>query len=73
MAGEGAEDILFDMKLREYMRRIGRKGGKKGGPARARKLTPEERSESARKAARARWGKARKEAKAKREGADHAR
>lgn len=35
----------------------GRKGGLKGGKARAAKLTPEERVESARKAARARWGK----------------
>jgi len=34
---------------------LGRLGGKKGGPARAAKLTPEQRSESARKAARARW------------------
>jgi hypothetical protein len=33
----------------------GRKGGLKGGKARAAKLTPEERSESARKAATARW------------------
>jgi hypothetical protein len=33
----------------------GRKGGLKGGKARAAKLTPEERSEAARKAARARW------------------
>jgi hypothetical protein len=36
---------------------LGRKGGKKGGPARAAKLTPEERSESARKAVQARWAK----------------
>lgn len=35
----------------------GRKGGQKGGKARAEKLTPEERSESARKAAAARWSK----------------
>lgn len=34
---------------------LGRKGGKKGGPARAKKLTPEQRSEIARKAAQARW------------------
>lgn len=34
---------------------LGRRGGKKGGKARAEKLTPEERSEIARKAARARW------------------
>jgi hypothetical protein len=32
-------------------------GGKKGGPARAAKLTPEERSEIARKAAKAGWEK----------------
>jgi len=37
---------------------LGRKGGKKGGPARAAKLTPEQRSESARKAVRTRWSKA---------------
>ncbi|SPP64728.1 hypothetical protein [Nitrospira lenta] len=37
---------------------LGRKGGKKGGPARAAKLTAEERSESARKAVQARWKKA---------------
>ena len=35
---------------------LGRLGGKKGGPARAAKLTPEERREIAQKAARARWG-----------------
>jgi hypothetical protein len=34
---------------------IGRKGGLKGGKARAAKMTPEERSASARKAAEARW------------------
>lgn len=34
---------------------LGRLGGKKGGKARAAKLTPEERSEIARKAAEARW------------------
>ena len=34
---------------------LGRRGGQKGGPARAARMTPEERSESARKAARARW------------------
>lgn len=36
---------------------LGRLGGKKGGPARAKKLTAEQRSESARKAAQARWSK----------------
>ena len=39
---------------------LGRLGGLKGGPARAKKLTAEERSESARKAVKARWAKAKK-------------
>lgn len=34
---------------------LGRKGGLKGGKARAAKLTPEQRSEAARRAAQARW------------------
>jgi hypothetical protein len=36
---------------------LGRKGGLKGGKARAAKMTAKQRSESARKAARARWKK----------------
>jgi hypothetical protein len=40
---------------------LGRRGGLKGGKARAAKMTPEERSESARKAAKARWDKKRRE------------
>jgi hypothetical protein len=36
---------------------LGRLGGKKGGRARAEKLSPERRREIARNAARARWGK----------------
>lgn len=36
---------------------LGRKGGKKGGRARADNMTPEERSEAARRAAEARWRK----------------
>jgi hypothetical protein len=36
---------------------LGRKGGKKGGPARAANMTPEQRSESARKAVQVRWSK----------------
>ena len=35
----------------------GRKGGLKGGKARAEKLTDEQRSEAARKAVKARWGR----------------
>jgi hypothetical protein len=34
---------------------LGRKGGLKGGKARAEKMTPQERAESARNAAKARW------------------
>ncbi len=34
---------------------LGRLGGLKGGPARAKKLTKEQRSEIAKKAAKARW------------------
>ncbi len=34
---------------------LGRKGGKKGGKARAARMTPEQRSEAARRAAQARW------------------
>ena len=51
-----------DEELRELARKLGRRGGLKGGPARAAKMTKEERSESARKAARARWDKKRREA-----------
>lgn len=47
---------------------LGRRGGKKGGAARAAKLTPEQRSESARKAVRARWAKVKKAAGHKRAG-----
>lgn len=36
---------------------LGRKGGKKGGKARAAKLTPEQKTAIARKAALARWGR----------------
>lgn len=36
---------------------LGRLGGSKGGKARAKNLTPEQRSEAARKAAEARWSK----------------
>lgn len=38
-------------------KRIGRKGGLKGGKARAATLTPEQRKEIAQRAARARWAK----------------
>jgi hypothetical protein len=44
--------------LRAAAAELGRRGGLKGGKARAAKLSPEERSEIARKAATARWKKA---------------
>lgn len=47
-------DARDDGKDRAAVER-GRKGGQKGGAARAQRLSPEERSEAARKAARARW------------------
>jgi hypothetical protein len=58
-----------EVTLREHLTRIAplgaakltekdrQKGGKRGGKARARALTPEQRSEIAKKAAAARWGK----------------
>jgi hypothetical protein len=39
--------------IRAYLQSL----GKKGGPARAKALTPEQRKEIARKAAQARWAK----------------
>ena len=41
--------------VREYFVKMGQKGGKLGGIARAAKLSPEQRSASARKAVQARW------------------
>jgi len=46
--------------LREHMRRIAVEGGRKGGTARAKNMSAAKRSASARKAARARWRKAKK-------------
>ena len=40
---------------------LGKLGASKGGKARAEKLTPEERSEIARKAAKSRWAKKRQQ------------
>jgi hypothetical protein len=43
--------------LRAAAAELGRRGGLKGGKARAEKLTPERRAEIARKASLARWSK----------------
>lgn len=50
-------------ELSAYLAKMGRKGGKKGGPARAAAMTPEQRSESARKAVQARWARQQKKEK----------
>lgn len=49
--------IVAKKRKNPYAVALGRKGGKKGGPARAAAMTPEERSDSARKAVNARWAK----------------
>jgi hypothetical protein len=46
---------------------LGKMGGSKGGKTRAARLTPEERSTSARKAALARWAKVKKAREKKKE------
>lgn len=48
---------MDNKKKNAYAVALGRKGGLKGGPARAAKLTPEQRSESARNAVLVRWAK----------------
>jgi hypothetical protein len=48
-----------DEEMRELARKLGRRGGLKGGKARAEKLSDERKSEIARKAAKARWDKER--------------
>lgn len=52
---EGPPDPALELPQDERARENGRVGGLKGGKARAEKLSPERRSEIARKAARARW------------------
>jgi hypothetical protein len=49
-----AEDVVSESK-RHPKPRKGRAGGLKGGASRASKLTPDRRSEIARKAAKTRW------------------
>lgn len=52
-----AEDLVLDDGRDLAAVMLGRRGGLKGGPARAARLSPKERSSIAAKAARARWGK----------------
>jgi hypothetical protein len=53
--------VFFSKEQREFFAKFGRKGGK----ATARKLTKQERAESARRAAQARWEKAKAKKDAK--------
>lgn len=53
--GEDTKNVEDELKTAAAA--LGRKGGKKGGPARAQSLTAEKRSEIAKKAAAARWQK----------------
>lgn len=52
---EATEEIESKPKQTIDFKVLGRRGGLKGGKARAEKLTPERRSEIAKKAAQARW------------------
>lgn len=52
-----SEDTNPDEGKNPHAVALGRLGGKKGGRARAAKLTPEQRKEIARKAAMSRWQK----------------
>ncbi len=51
------EDVKTDDGKNPAAVALGRKGGIKGGPARAAKLTAKERSAIAKNAARSRWGR----------------
>jgi hypothetical protein len=53
--GLSFQEMARDNLSREFFRKQGKKGGKLSAKARIAKLTPEQRSEVARKAAAARW------------------
>jgi hypothetical protein len=55
----GMAKARIPKEVMDYFVKMGRKGGKKGGTARAAKMTPEQRSDSARRAVLARWAKKR--------------
>jgi hypothetical protein len=55
IATGGIEEVPADTGKDPAAVALGRKGGLKGGKARAASMTPEERRESAQRAARARW------------------
>ena len=51
------QTALTPSQINQAAAALGRLGGLKGGPARAKKLTAKKRSQIAKKAAQARWGK----------------
>lgn len=57
LTGDSKETQTPEELIKAAAAALGRKGGKKGGPARAKALTPKRRSEIAKKAAAARWSK----------------
>lgn len=54
---DDAPPMEITPEMRAAAAAFGRMGGKLGGPARAAKLSPKKRSDIAKKAAAARWGK----------------
>lgn len=59
IVGDATDDAPQPVYKNPAAVELGRAGGRKGGKARAAKMTPEERSDAARKAAQARWAKSR--------------
>ena len=57
---EESEEKPEEDPVRAYLAEIGRKGGLKGGSARAKKLSAKRRKEIARKAAEVRWANSKK-------------
>lgn len=53
IVGEATDETPPELESQQA--RAGRAGGAKGGKARAERMTPQERSEAARRAAKARW------------------
>jgi hypothetical protein len=51
------KELLTRKEFEAFFREAGRRGGKIGGKRAAAAMTPEQRSERARKAARSRWAK----------------
>ena len=56
VTGENEDKLIPQDELSVAAAALGRKGGLKGGKARANSLTPERRTEIAKKAANKRWG-----------------